>query len=193
MHSLSYINTHHDVTDLLNPEMAKNTKLWISWERSLTFLRIKNFLTCASDDIFLRSYRYWYSGWLFCVKSMYECVFTILSYSLIISLLKKTYKQLNHFIFGGINCLSFAITPSLDSCERVVRSFFAVLLCIMSISWFLAWHMYDSQHDWNSSASPRENSTNMGDEQGIYLIHQEQPLHEKCRNKEFFMLRIFQY
>ena len=119
--------------------------------------------------------------------------FELLFDNLAVEIFKKTYKQLNHFIFGGINCLSFAITPSLDSCERVVRSFFAVLLCIMSISWFLAWHMYDSQHDWNSSASPRENSTNMGDEQGIYLIHQEQPLHEKCRNKEFFMLRIFQY
>ena len=119
--------------------------------------------------------------------------FELLFDNLAVEIFKETCKEVNHFIFVGFNCLSFAITPSLDSRETVARSFFAVLLCIMLISCFLAWHMSDSQHDWNSSASPRENSANMGDKQGMYLIHQEQPLHEKCPNKEFFLVPIFRY
>ena len=34
---VSCTNTHHAVTDLVNHEMAKNTKTWISWEQNITF------------------------------------------------------------------------------------------------------------------------------------------------------------
>ena len=32
MHPVSCTNTHHDVTDLINHGMVKNTKTWISRE-----------------------------------------------------------------------------------------------------------------------------------------------------------------
>ena len=47
-------NTHHDVTDLANHGMAKNTETWISPERNITFLWNKKSLTYASDDTFLK-------------------------------------------------------------------------------------------------------------------------------------------
>ena len=31
-------NTHYDVTDLVSHGMVKNTKIWISWEKNVTFL-----------------------------------------------------------------------------------------------------------------------------------------------------------
>ena len=39
MHSVSCTNIHHDVTDLVNDGMIKNTKTWIFCERNITFLR----------------------------------------------------------------------------------------------------------------------------------------------------------
>ena len=39
MHPVSCTNTHHDVTDLVNHEIVKNTKTWISWEWNITFLQ----------------------------------------------------------------------------------------------------------------------------------------------------------
>ena len=44
MHPVSCTNTHHDVTDLVNLGMVKNTKTWISWERNTTFPRNKKIL-----------------------------------------------------------------------------------------------------------------------------------------------------
>ena len=44
MHTVSSTNTHHDVKDLVNNEMVKNTKSWISWWRNLTFLRNRKIL-----------------------------------------------------------------------------------------------------------------------------------------------------
>ena len=44
MHPVSCTNTHHDVTDLVNHGMVKNTKTWISWERNITFLWNKKIL-----------------------------------------------------------------------------------------------------------------------------------------------------
>ena len=52
MHLFSCTNTHHDFTDFVDPGMVKNTKTIISWERKITFLPNKKFLTCASDDTF---------------------------------------------------------------------------------------------------------------------------------------------
>ena len=52
MHSVSCTNTHDDVTDLVNREMVKNTKTWISQDGFKLFDEIKKFLTCASDDPF---------------------------------------------------------------------------------------------------------------------------------------------
>ena len=39
MHAVSCTNTHHDIIDLVNHGMVKNTKNWIPWERNVTFLR----------------------------------------------------------------------------------------------------------------------------------------------------------
>ena len=46
MHPVLFTNTNHDVTDLVNHGMVKNTKTWISWNGN------KKFLTYASDDSF---------------------------------------------------------------------------------------------------------------------------------------------
>ena len=49
----SCTNNHHDATDLVNHEMVKITKTWISWEQNIIFLqKIKKFLACASDNPF---------------------------------------------------------------------------------------------------------------------------------------------
>ena len=41
MHPFSCTNTHHDVTDLVNHGIIKNTKIRISREKNITFLRNK--------------------------------------------------------------------------------------------------------------------------------------------------------
>ena len=51
-------NTHHDVTDLVNCGMVKNTKTWISWERNLTSLRNKKILKLCLGWHILRSYHF---------------------------------------------------------------------------------------------------------------------------------------
>ena len=53
---VSCINTHHDVTDLLNHEMVKNTKTWISWEWNITFPWNKKILNLCLWWHILRSY-----------------------------------------------------------------------------------------------------------------------------------------
>ena len=58
MHPVSCTNIHHDVTDLVNHEMAKNTKTWISRERNITFLRNKKILKLCLRWHILRSYHY---------------------------------------------------------------------------------------------------------------------------------------
>ena len=45
--------THHDVTDLINHRMTKNTKTWIFWEQNKTFLQDKKILNLS-----LRSYHF---------------------------------------------------------------------------------------------------------------------------------------
>ena len=49
-------NTHHDVTDLVNHGMVKNTKTWISWEQNITFLWNKKILNLCLRWHFLGSY-----------------------------------------------------------------------------------------------------------------------------------------
>ena len=50
------LETHHDVTDLVNHGTVWNTKIWISWERNITFLwNKKNINLCLKRHI-LRSY-----------------------------------------------------------------------------------------------------------------------------------------
>ena len=44
MHTVSCTNTHHDVTDLVNHGMVKNTKNWISWEWNIILLQNKEAL-----------------------------------------------------------------------------------------------------------------------------------------------------
>ena len=58
MHLVSCTNTHHDVTDLVNHGMVKNTKTWISWERNIIFLRNKKILNLWFRRHILRSYRF---------------------------------------------------------------------------------------------------------------------------------------
>ena len=58
MHPVSCTNIHHDVTDLLNHGMVKNTKTWISWERNIIFLRNKKILNLCLRWYILRSYRF---------------------------------------------------------------------------------------------------------------------------------------
>ena len=41
---VSCTDTYHDVTDLVNHGMVRNTKKWISWERNIFFLRNKQIL-----------------------------------------------------------------------------------------------------------------------------------------------------
>ena len=58
MHPVSCANTHHDVTDLANHEMLKNTKTWISWEWNITFLLNKQILNLYLRWHILRSYHF---------------------------------------------------------------------------------------------------------------------------------------
>ena len=58
MHLVSSANTYCDVTDLVNHEMFKNTKTWISWERNIIFLRNKNVLNLCFRQHILGSYRF---------------------------------------------------------------------------------------------------------------------------------------
>ena len=58
MHLISCTNTHHDVTDLVNHGMVKNTKTWISWERNIIFLQNKKILNLCFGWHILRSYHF---------------------------------------------------------------------------------------------------------------------------------------
>ena len=51
--------SHHDVTDLVNRRMVKNTKTWIAWERNVNFLQNKKIMSlCLSLRWhIMRSYR----------------------------------------------------------------------------------------------------------------------------------------
>ena len=58
IHPVSCSNNHHDVTDLVNHGMVKNTKTCISTERNITFLQNKKILKpCLRWQIF-RSYSF---------------------------------------------------------------------------------------------------------------------------------------
>ena len=56
MHLVSCTNTHRDVTDLVNPEMVKNTKTWISSERNIIVPRNKKIFNLCFRWHILRSY-----------------------------------------------------------------------------------------------------------------------------------------
>ena len=58
MHPVLCTNTHHDVTDLVNHGMVKNTKTWISWKRNIIFLRNKKILNLCLRWHILKSYRF---------------------------------------------------------------------------------------------------------------------------------------
>ena len=58
MHLISCTNTHHDVPDLVNHEMVKDTKTWISWEQNIIFLGNKKVLSLCFRWHILRSYRF---------------------------------------------------------------------------------------------------------------------------------------
>ena len=49
-------NTHHDVTDLLNHRMFKNTQIWISWEWNIIVLQSKKIINMCLRWHILRSY-----------------------------------------------------------------------------------------------------------------------------------------
>ena len=50
--------THHDVTDLVNHGMVKNTKTWISWEQNIIFLWNKKILNLYLKWHILRKYHF---------------------------------------------------------------------------------------------------------------------------------------
>ena len=54
---LSCTTTYQDVTDLVNHDMVKNTKTWISRERNITFLWNEKILNLCLRWHILRSYR----------------------------------------------------------------------------------------------------------------------------------------
>ena len=56
MNPVSCNNIHHDITDLVNHRMVKNTKTWLSWERNITFLWNKKILKLLLKWHILRSY-----------------------------------------------------------------------------------------------------------------------------------------
>ena len=56
MYPVSYTNTHHIITVLVNRGMVKNTKIWTSWEWNITFLRNKKILNLCIRSHNLRSY-----------------------------------------------------------------------------------------------------------------------------------------
>ena len=58
IHPVLCTNTHHDVIDLVNHEMVKNTKTWISWKRNIIFLRDKKILNLYLRWHILKSYRF---------------------------------------------------------------------------------------------------------------------------------------
>ena len=51
-------NTDHDVTDLVNHRMVKNTKIWVSWERNIAFLRNKKIRNLYLIWHILRNYNF---------------------------------------------------------------------------------------------------------------------------------------
>ena len=58
MHLVLCSNTHHNITDLVNYGIVKNTKTWISWEWNITFLQNKNILNLCLRWHILRSYHF---------------------------------------------------------------------------------------------------------------------------------------
>ena len=58
IHSVSCTNIHHDVKDLVNHGIAKNTKTCISWERNINFLQNKKILNLRLKEHILGSYRF---------------------------------------------------------------------------------------------------------------------------------------
>ena len=49
-------NIHHDITDLVNYRIIKNTKTWISWEWNITFLWNKKIICLCLGWYIFRSY-----------------------------------------------------------------------------------------------------------------------------------------
>ena len=58
MHTVTCSNTHHDVTDLVNLEMVKNAKTWLSWEQNITFLQNKKIISLSLWWRIVRNYNF---------------------------------------------------------------------------------------------------------------------------------------
>ena len=58
IHLVLYTNIHHDVTDLLNHGIVKNTKTWISWKQNIIFLQNKKILNLCFRWYILRIYHF---------------------------------------------------------------------------------------------------------------------------------------
>ena len=56
MHPVLCTNAYHDIMNLVNHGMVKNTKTWISWEWNITFLQNKRILNLCFRQRILRSY-----------------------------------------------------------------------------------------------------------------------------------------
>ena len=58
MNSVTWTDTHHDVTGLVNHDMVKNIKTWIFREQNIIFLQKKKILNLRFKWHVLRSYRF---------------------------------------------------------------------------------------------------------------------------------------
>ena len=96
MHLISGTNTHHDITDLVNHGIVKNTKTWISWELNIIFLQNEKILNLCFRCHILRSYHFvaeltfkdpwndkkmWFNAWnfLICVMALSICIISFAS------------------------------------------------------------------------------------------------------------------
>ena len=102
---VSFTNINHDVTYLVNLWMVKNAKTWISWERSIKFLRNKKILNLCLRWHILRNYRFVaevtfnknmpiFGTWFSIVVSIYLTSFVLLLRIYLVTSI-KTNKNIN--------------------------------------------------------------------------------------------------
>ena len=58
MHAVSCTKTHHDVTDLVNYSMVRNTEIWLSWKQNIFFPWNKKILNLCPRCHIFRSNRF---------------------------------------------------------------------------------------------------------------------------------------
>ena len=116
LHPVSYTNTHHDIKDLLNHGMVENTKTWLSWEQSITFLWNKKILNLCLRWHIMRSCHFAVEVTFNCLSCRYlGCYFLIW-----------------HFYLGSILAFCFEFKNLITAIWTKTSN--------MSISWLCVWH-----------------------------------------------------